>query len=85
MESVITASKQSLHKLAALVGDCLKAALFVATGCYEVRDCDDMHAKKSIKRKGTCNIEDSCRTFAWRATESSVSFPSSRWSGSATQ
>ena len=66
--NVMAVKTEQLQRLASLVCKCLKAALFVAIGRYDVIVDDD--SELSGKRESF--LEDSCRKFAWRATETSV-------------
>eukprot|EP00794_Sanderia_malayensis_P006454 gene6454-7186_t len=59
LQNVITLNREQLLILTEVVRGSLKAAFFIAIGCYEVPDAN--------------YNEDSCRKFAWRATESCLS------------
>ena len=68
MPSVVAVKQDQLQRLCSLVCKCLKAAFFVAIGRYEVTVDDDSKWGAKIES----SLEDSCRKFAWKATETSV-------------
>ena len=71
--SVIAVKPEELQRLGSLVCRCIKATLFVSIGSYEVI-CEE--EVKQTGRKEGISLEDLCRKYTWRATETSVSFRS---------
>ena len=65
---VIAVKQEQLQRLCSLVCKCLKAAFFVAIGRYDVTIDDD----SKLAGKKESSLEETCRKFAWRATETSV-------------
>eukprot|EP00795_Rhopilema_esculentum_P010771 gene10771-19563_t len=68
--SVIAVKPEELQRLGSLVCRCIKATLFVSIGSYEVI-CEE--EVKQTGRKEGISLEDLCRKYTWRATETSLS------------